>query len=541
MVEVTAGACGVVGWEDSVTALQRKNGAVLVTARAVGIGCLTAAGLVAMSVRPAALGLIIGVIVGAVALASTELAVLIAVVALCIPIIAVQPVIGFAMLIILIASVRFLGASGGRGFLILGISLVGAFLGPVWAGAALAGYLLGAGEGALTAVLACLLVEAVGVAIGKPMLGATITGGSAKAIVVFSKMPDSLLSASWIAKSFTSLDSKAVNKVVDGVASVSQPLMLIIQPGLWALGAVCSGLIGQIAQRKRSLALSVAAISVGVLVPALGAAAASTALGLRLDWQPILISLVASLALAGVFVVVWERVFPPVRPAARAGVRRASMATEDADVDELLRLIATAEDQLATHHTSVRVVMITDMKAFSRMTEEDGSVATAKAIQRHRDLLLPVIQRHSGAGKSTGGDGLVSAFESPAEALRAAAEMQRALVAHNTAHSSEREIWVRIGLASGEVVLDKGGRPFIGAGLNLAARVMNLADGGQIFATAEVANCAAEAGVETSAFGEFELKNIARPVEIVEILWEPDQLPHDPRVIEVAADDPAAQ
>ena len=108
--------------------------------------------------------------------------------------------------------------------------------------------------------------------------------------------------------------------------------------------------------------------------------------------------------------------------------------------------------------------MITDMKSFSRMTEEDGSVATAKAIQRHRDLLLPIIQRHNGCGKSTGGDGLVAAFESAADALLAAAEMQRALATHNAAHPDEREIWVRIGLASGEVVLDKGGRPFIGAG-----------------------------------------------------------------------------
>ena len=73
-----------------------------------------------------------------------------------------------------------------------------------------------------------------------------------------------------------------------------------------------------------------------------------------------------------------------------------------------------------------------------------------------------------------------------------------------------------MGIAAGEVVLDKGGRPFIGAGLNLAARVMNLADGGQIFATAGVGDAAAAVSVPIASFGEFELKNIARPVEIVE-------------------------
>jgi class 3 adenylate cyclase len=78
-------------------------------------------------------------------------------------------------------------------------------------------------------------------------------------------------------------------------------------------------------------------------------------------------------------------------------------------------------------------------------------------------------------------------------------------------------------------VLDNGGRPFIGAGLNLAARVMNLADGGQVFSTGEVASEAKDAGLDSASFGEFELKNIAKPVEVVEILWAEGQLPHDPR------------
>jgi class 3 adenylate cyclase len=232
------------------------------------------------------------------------------------------------------------------------------------------------------------------------------------------------------------------------------------------------------------------------------------------------------------FVAIWERVFSVQLSVA---ARSVSMASEDADVDELLRLIATAEDKLASQHTLRRVVLITDMKSFSRMTEEDGSVATAKAIQRHRDLLLPIVSRHRGAGKSTGGDGLVAAFERADDALNAAAEMQVALASHNAAHPNEREMWVRAGLADGEVVLDKGGRPFIGAGLNLAARVMNLADGGQILATGDVASAAQAAGINVHYFGQFELKNIAKPIEIAEVLWTEGQEPLDPRVPAVAA------
>ena len=162
------------------------------------------------------------------------------------------------------------------------------------------------------------------------------------------------------------------------------------------------------------------------------------------------------------------------------------MAAEDEDVDELLRLIATAEEKVATQYTSVKTVLITDMKSFSPMTEEYGSALTAKAVQRHRDLLLPAIQRHGGQGKPAGGDGLIAAFDDAATAVAAAIEMQQVLAEHNRNHPYERDMTVRIGIAYGEVVLDRGGRPFIGNALNVAARIMNLADGGQAFTTATV-------------------------------------------------------
>jgi class 3 adenylate cyclase len=508
---------------------RRRFEGALLTLRAGSIALVTAGGMAAMSARPAWLPVVMGLVVGGLALASSELAVAVAVIALSIPIIAAQPVLGFALLVVLIASVRYLGSDGGRAFLILAVSIAGAFLGPVWAGAALAGYLLGAGEGALTAALACLVLEACGIAIGRPMIGATVTGGTGHGILTFAHMPSSLLSAAWIEATLKSIDGAAVTKTIGGFSKVSQPVMLFFQPWFWALGAVAAGTLGARARKDSNVLLSVGAVAAGVAVPALGTAALAAAFKIHLPYQWVGISLVSSLLVAVGFVILWESVFTPIKTVARPPQRRVSMATEDADVDELLRLIATAEDTLTSKHTSNRVVMITDMKSFSRMTEEDGSVATAKAIQRHRDLLLPIVQAHRGSGKSTGGDGLVAAFESPNDALVAAVDMQAALSDYNAAHPDQREIWVRAGLASGEVVLDNGGRPFIGAGLNLAARVMNLADGGQVFATAAVVEAAGSSELKTHSFGEFELKNIAKPVEIVEVLWAANQEPRDPR------------
>jgi len=511
---------------------RRKNEALLGWARAALLAVFTWYGMAGAHARPAWLCAAVGLAVGGLMLASSELGVLGAILALSVPVIAVQPLAGIMILLLGVVSVRYLAADNAAVFLVIAASVLGAGLGPVWVGVALAGYLLGASEGAMAAAVACLTVEVIGLALGKPNLGITLTGGT-EAFVSFANAPESLLASGWIGASFRSLGVESVNSLVGGISRLAQPVALIAQPAIWAAGAAVAGLAKGAAKGQRAELIRFGSVAAGVLVTAAGSFGLYVLTGSALPVMLWVIATLSSLVIVVAFVAVWERVFP-VQLAVAA--RTVSMASEDADVDELLRLIATAEDKLASQHTLRRVVLITDMKSFSRMTEEDGSVATAKAIQRHRDLLLPIVSRHRGAGKSTGGDGLVAAFERADDALSAAAEMQVALASHNTAHPNEREMWVRAGLADGEVVLDKGGRPFIGAGLNLAARVMNLADGGQILATGEVASAAQAAGINVHYFGQFELKNIAKPVEIAEVLWTEGQKPLDPRIPAVVAE-----
>jgi class 3 adenylate cyclase len=513
-------------------ATKRHNAALLKWLRALAIGGLAWAGLAAMQVHPTWLAPAIGVGAGLLALINVELGVLLALLALCVPVFAVNPIVGICLAVLLIASERYLGGGAATPFLLIGLAMVGAFFGPAWAAVALAGYLLGPAEGALAAIVSCLAVESLGVLTARPAIGAVLTGGAPMMLVPFNSAPVNLLSSAWLSKTFSLFSSGAVNSLFGTVGHMGHPLALLAQAALWGAGAAVTGVIVQRAGRAPALWKPVAGVAAGVLVVWAGDAAMRLGMGVPISASFSAIGVGSSLVVAVAWVVARETVFAPVivPAAAAAATAPVTMAAEDADVDELLRLIATAEDKLASQHMSQRVVLITDMKSFSRMTEEDGSVASAKAIQRHRDILVPVINANHGCGKSTGGDGVVAAFESAADAIRAAVEGQQALARHNAAHGNEREIWIRMGLASGEVVLDNGGRPFIGAGLNLAARVMNLADGGQIFAAADVAGAAEAAGTVAHSFGMFELKNIASAIEIAEIMWADGQLSRDPRL-----------
>lgn len=503
---------------------KRRNEQLLRWIRAAAFAIVTGWALSALAFTPAAAAWGIALTSGILALFAPGVAVLLTIIAMGIPMLAGNFLAGAVFLVIGFAAVQYLGQDNGRGFLVIAAAFAGAVFGPAWAVPVLAGYLLGASEGAVASILACLVIEGAGLLLGRANIGVVFAGGAAPALLDFAKAPENLLGFGWLSASLDALDPETL---LSTLTQADSKLALIVQPALWAGAAVLVGSLRRPRTDARRLYFAGLGLAGGIVLLAAGdlllAGLAATPTG------PVVTAAITSVIVAAVAVAVWEYVFPPLAVPVQPTAGRTGMSAEDADVDELLRLIATAEDQLAAKHTAQAVVMITDMKSFSKMTEEDGSVVSAKTIQRHRDLLLPVIERFGGKGKSTGGDGLVAAFASATDAVNAAATMQRTLRDHNASHTSERDIVIRIGITSGEVVLDKGGRPFIGAALNLAARVMNLGDGGQAFATKEVLDTAGDiVGVRVADHGSFELKNIAEPVQVREILWAEGQQPTAP-------------
>ena len=292
------------------TRVNRKNEPVVIWLRAIAIATVTWVGLNAMQVRPSWVSIALAALAGVLALATPELGVLAAVIALSVPLVAAQPALGLLLLVLGVVSVRYLGADGGRAFLIVGISVLGAFFGPVWAGVALAGYLLGAGEGALAAAVACVIVEAMGIGLGRQTLGVVVAGGPQAALLAFDQMPATLLSSAWLRESLGSLDTASVNRVVGGLAGITQPLALVVQPALWAAGAATAGLVRAEALRRENSALGLAAGAAGAAVPALGAVLVFTLAGLAVPWTALAVAFASSALVAVGFTLVWEQVFP---------------------------------------------------------------------------------------------------------------------------------------------------------------------------------------------------------------------------------------
>lgn len=495
----------------------RRRAGVL---RYVGAALFAAAAYVALSAiafYPLWLAWLLTAAVAGLALSSPAAASPVFVIAVALPVASADAVAGAFVLVAGLTTAWLLRDDGGVGFLLVALTVIAVPLHVEWALAPLAGYLLGPRRGAGAALAACLAIETVGLLMGAATLGVTVTGGSTT-LMAISPPEGGVLGFGWLTSSVAAADPARLLGAVNGVQHV---VLLVAQPLLWAAAAVIAS-----AFRKPGAGLrALAGVALGVAFLAVGVTVLSRAVAGPIPFQDYLIAAVASLAVSLAVTAASEWLFPVVTaraPAARRGIR-----TEDAEVDELLNLIASAEDQLANRHRTEAVVMITDMKSFSALTEELGSLEVAKLVQRHRDVLLPVVERYHGKGKSTGGDGLLAAFKEPRAAVDAAIEMQRALAGLSGSGQIDRELLIRVGIAAGEVVLDSGGRPFLGAGLNLAARVMNLADGGRIMITAQVAEASRLPDPLLHAHGPFELKNIAEPVEVVEVLWREGETPQE--------------
>ncbi len=497
----------------------RRNAKHLPLLRAAALAAVTAVALLSMPFYPSYMIALAALVVGALAYSTPSLAALLLVGVVALPVLAADFVVGALFLIVGFSATQYLGADRAQGFIAIALAALAVAFHAEWAIAVLAGYMLGAGPGAIAALLACLLIQVTGALLGQPHIGTVFAGGNAPGVLRFGSAPDAPLAFGWLADR---ISAAAPSAVVDSIVSARPVTVLVVQPLLWGLGAVLGGVFHRPHSGTGTGRFTVAAGLAGVtVILAASSTLALRALGAQVPLSLLGVTALVSVAAAAVVGLVTETVFALEAPAVPvdSAIPTHGVRAEDADVDELLRMIASAEDELATRHTTDKVVLLTDMKSFSAMTEEVGSMASAKLVQRQRDLLLPVIDRHGGHGKSTGGDGLVAAFDDAAEAIGAAIDMQRELKGYCDSGRAAERMTIRIGIARGEVVLDKGGRPFIGAALNLAARVMDLADGGTIMVTTELADQAEYHESGRKDLGTYQLKNIQVPVEVSEIGW----------------------
>jgi adenylate cyclase len=167
-------------------------------------------------------------------------------------------------------------------------------------------------------------------------------------------------------------------------------------------------------------------------------------------------------------------------------------------------------------------ILSADVEGYSRLMGEDEA-ATVQTITAYRETMSQLIQQYRGRVVDSPGDNLLAEFASVVDAVQCAVEVQEVLKLKNADLPEDRRMQFRIGINLGDVI-EEGDRIY-GDGVNIAARIEGLAEGGGICisgsAYEQIEN---KLALGYEYLGEHTVKNISKPIRVYRVLTESDAI-----------------
>jgi class 3 adenylate cyclase len=161
--------------------------------------------------------------------------------------------------------------------------------------------------------------------------------------------------------------------------------------------------------------------------------------------------------------------------------------------------------------------LFTDIEGSTKLWEQHPEGMKA-ALARHDALLSEVIAAHDGRVVKTLGDGIHAAFDAAGKGVAAALAAQRALLADVWEEIKPQVVRVRMALHTCEAEARVG--DYYGPGLNRAARLMSIFDGGQTLLsaiTADLVRNQLPMGASLRDLGEHRLKDLVRSEHVYQL------------------------
>lgn len=167
----------------------------------------------------------------------------------------------------------------------------------------------------------------------------------------------------------------------------------------------------------------------------------------------------------------------------------------------------------------ILAVLFADVSGSTRLYERLGDRVALALIERCVNAMQQVTLRLHGTVVKTIGDEVMAVFADASVACRAAMDMQIAVC--TLPESIEHGLTIHCGFHAGEVMVADG--DVFGDTVNVAKRLAEVSKVGQIVTSGEVVRLLpAELGSATRFLDSEPVKGRAAPLELHEVLWEPD-------------------
>lgn len=176
---------------------------------------------------------------------------------------------------------------------------------------------------------------------------------------------------------------------------------------------------------------------------------------------------------------------------------------QDSVVQEIRAFMGVAPGAVEVDRV-LATVLFTDIVDSTAKAVALGDRSWRAILEAHHTAIRSQLLRHRGRQVKTTGDGVLALFDGPARAVRCAQEIVRAV--------RPLDIEVRAGLHTGEV--EMMGDDVGGIAVHIAARVAQLAAGGEVLASSTVKDLVAGAGLTFVERGPTQLKGIMEPMRL---------------------------
>ena len=165
-------------------------------------------------------------------------------------------------------------------------------------------------------------------------------------------------------------------------------------------------------------------------------------------------------------------------------------------------------------------ILSADVKGYSRLMSDDEE-ETINTLTAYREVMFNLIKKYRGRVIDSVGDNLLAEFNSVLDAVQCSVAIQKDHKVKNDQLPENRRMKYRIGVNLGDVVED--GERIYGDGVNIAARIQGLAEGGAISISSTVYDqIENKLSLNYNYLGEQSVKNIPKPVRVYQIKMEPD-------------------
>ncbi|MHB8878084.1 MAG: protein kinase domain-containing protein [Myxococcaceae bacterium] len=211
---------------------------------------------------------------------------------------------------------------------------------------------------------------------------------------------------------------------------------------------------------------------------------------------------------------------PPNKPNLTPAPEDLATRLEGSTIEEVLRIQDHLAKFVRERYEKQVAVLFSDIAGSTAYFEKHGDTAGRRMIQRHNDLLMPLIEARGGKIVKTIGDAIMATFLSAHLAVDAAIAMQQGVYDANNRTTSDAERFeIRIGVNYGTALVNDKDGDVYGDMVNVAARVQSQAEKRQIYISEGVREYISPT-IPLRPAGRFTLKGKSQEFSLYEVVWK---------------------